>query len=112
MTTYSWIINAMNCNPKEGSLNDIVVTVFYTREAIKVINDVEYTAIQYNFYECPLPTGSDFIPYEDLTYVQVCGWLNESMDVIKLDLLLDQMIETQINPPIVQLPLPWETPNI
>ncbi len=48
--------------------------------------------------------------YEQLTYKEVCGWLDGSIDVAALDLNLDQQIENQVNPPIVTPPLPFTNP--
>ena len=53
---------------------------------------------------------NNFVPYEQLTYDIVCSWLNDTIDVETLDLNLDAQIETQVNPPIVVLPLPFVNP--
>ena len=59
-----------------------------------------------NIYEQMITAVTNFIPYADLTYDIVSGWLDNSIDVTALDLNLDQQIENQVNPPIVVLPLP------
>jgi hypothetical protein len=101
-----WVISAMQCIPNEGSLKDVVVVIHWRRQATEIVNDKEYFADVYGAYTCPLPEGT-FTPYPDLTQEQVEGWLDAGLNVAELDATLDKQIENQVNPPIVQLPLPW-----
>lgn len=105
-----WYINAMDCKPQDGDLTDFVVVVHWTRNAKEIINDVEYFASVYGTQSFSAEDVTDFIPYDQLTYEDVCGWLDGSMDVAALDLNLDQQIENQVNPPIVTPPLPFQNP--
>lgn len=105
-----WYINAMDCKPQDGDLTDFVVVVHWTRNAKETINDVEYFASVYGTQSFSAEDVTDFIPYDQLTYEIVCGWLDDSMDVAALDLNLDQQIENQVNPPIVTIPLPFTNP--
>jgi hypothetical protein len=105
-----WYINQLDCVPKDGELTDFVVVAHWTRFANETINDVEYYARVYSSQSFSKDDVANFIPYEDLTYEIVCGWLNASLDVEALDLGLDQQIENQVNPPIVVLPLPFTNP--
>ena len=105
-----WYINAMDCKPQDGDLTDFVVVVHWTRNAKETINDVEYFASVYGTQSFSAADVTDFIPYEELTYEEVCGWLDSTIDVAALDLNLDQQIENQVNPPIVTPPLPFVNP--
>lgn len=105
-----WYINAMDCKPQDGDLTDFVVVVHWTRNAKETINDIEYFASVYGTQSFSAEDVTDFIPYDQLTYEIVCGWLDGSMDVAALDLNLDQQIENQVNPPIVTPPLPFTNP--
>lgn len=105
-----WYINQMDCVPQDGSLTDFVVTVHWTRFVNETINDKVYTASVYGSQSFSKDNVTDFIPYEELTYDIVCGWLDNSMDVEALDVNLDAQIENQVNPPIVVLPLPFTNP--
>jgi hypothetical protein len=49
-----------------------------------------------------------YIPYSALTEVNVTEWLDTYADVVNLQTKLTSMIDEQINPPIITLPLPWE----
>lgn len=105
-----WYINAMDCKPQDGDLTDFVVVVHWTRNAKEIINNKEYFASVYGTQSFSAEDVSDFIPYEELTYEEVCGWLDSTIDVAALDLNLDQQIENQVNPPIVTPPLPFQNP--
>lgn len=105
-----WYINQMSCVPQDGELVDFVITVDWNRLAKETINDKEYFASVYGSQSFSKDDVTDFIPYEDLTYEIVCGWLDSSLDTEALDLNLDAQIENQVNPPIVVLPLPFVNP--
>ena len=102
-TTYKWIIAQLDTAPSEDGLTDVVKVVHWRYEA----TDGEYSAEVYGAMGCATPSDTDFTAYEDLTYEQVCEWLVAGLDVEALDLNLDAQIENQKNPPIVNLPLPW-----
>jgi len=110
MTEYKWIINQMDCVPQEGSLVDVVSVVHWTREATKYVGAEPIVVSVYGTMACQTPSETDFTAYPDLTYDQVCSWLDNGLDVAALDLNLDQQIENQVNPPIVVLPLPFTNP--
>lgn len=107
MREYYWIISSMDTVPKEGELIDVVQTVHWRRDAKEIINDKTYYGDVYGSSGFEAPHPSSFIPYDQLTFEQVCAWLESILEVDKLDAALDNQIELQINPPIVQLPLPW-----
>jgi hypothetical protein len=105
-----WIINQMECVPQDGDLTDFVVSISWNRNAKEIVNENEYFATIYGSQTFSKDNVTNFIPYEELTYEIVCGWLDGSMDVEAIDLKLDQQIENQVNPPIVVLPLPFVNP--
>ena len=101
----------MDSLPTDGNLKDFVINVHWNRNAKETINNKEYFAFIYGSQSFSKDNVTDFIPYEDLTYEIVCGWLDASLDVEALDANLDAQIENQVNPPIVTLPLPFENPT-
>ena len=105
-----WFINQLDCVPQDGDLTDFVVVCHWTRIAKEIINEKEYQASAYTTQSFTKDSVTNFIPYEDLTYEIVCGWLDASIDVIALDLNLDAQIENQVNPPLIVLPLPFVNP--
>lgn len=106
-TNYFWIISAMDTAPSDDGLTDVVKTVHWRRDATLVVDDKTYTADIYEAMGCSAPDPMAFTPYADLTFDQVCSWLEKNLDVQALDANLDFQIQNQINPPLIQLPLPW-----
>jgi hypothetical protein len=63
------------------------------------------TGVQYH-------SASSFIPYEQLTQNEVLGWTFDSMgsgSKANIEKGAVSSLYTQINPPVVQPPLPWVT---
>lgn len=81
--------------------------IHWRRRNTETVNAKEYISEVYGTYNCPPPDLNDFIPYQDLTKQEVDSWLDDGLDVISLDLNLDNQIEQLVNPPLVQLPLPF-----
>jgi len=112
MATFKWVINQMDTKPTEDGLTDVVVTVHYTRNAEQIVDGESIIVLCYGTMGCQTPSSTDFTAYPDLTYDQVCSWLNAGLNVEAIDLNLQQQIDNIINPPIIVLPLPWEIPTI
>ena len=104
---YNWMICQMDTKVKENKLTDVVIVVHWRRIATLIEGDKTYYAEVNGSMNCETPSETDFTAYPDLTFEQVCGWLDNGLDVPALDLSLDQQIENQINPPIIVLPNPW-----
>jgi hypothetical protein len=111
-TIYSWQVSQMDTKPQEGNLIDVVVNIHWRRNAVAVDGDKTYYADTYGAMGCATPSETDFTAYPDLTFEQVCGWLDAGNDVEALNANLDAQIENQINPPIIVLPNPWLPPTI
>lgn len=107
-TTYEWVVSQMDTKPQEGELIDVVSVVHWRRNAVSIDGDKTYYADTYGAMGCATPSETDFTAYPDLTFEQVCGWLEDGLDVEALNANLDAQIENQINPPIIVLPNPWD----
>jgi hypothetical protein len=110
-TTYQWIINELSTAPSEDGLTDVVKVVHYTRTAEQYVGGEPINVSCYGSMACQTPSSTDFTAYPDLTYEQVCGWLDAGLNVEAIDLGLDGQIENIINPPIIVLPLPFVNPT-
>jgi len=107
-TQITWIIEWMQCKPTEGSLTDVVVTAGWRCNGV----DGDYNASIYSTCSFPMPESGQFTPYADLTQDQVLGWCwANGVDQTATEAAVEQQIQAQINPPIVQPPLPWATPS-
>jgi hypothetical protein len=100
---YQWVISQLDTAPSMDALTDVVKIVHWRYQA----TDADYSADIYGSMACATPSDTDFTAYDDLTQDQVISWLEASLDVDALKENLDKQIEDQKNPPIVNLPLPW-----
>ncbi len=105
-----WIISSMETKPQEDGLTDVVVVVNWVRLASTIVDEKEYNTSNYGAMACQTPSATDFTAYPDLTYEQVCGWLDAGLPVDEIDANLDVQLENLINPPVVTLPLPFVNP--
>lgn len=106
MNTYQWFISQLDTAPSKDGLTNVVKVVNWTRTA----QQGDINVFCYGSMGCTTPSSTDFTAYPDLTYEQVCSWLDAGLDIALIDLGLDKQIENIINPPIVVLPLPWQVP--
>lgn len=107
MINYKWQINELSCIPKEGQMIDVVSIVHWSRIADTFLGAEPIQVSVYGTMSCPSPSETDFTAYPDLTFEQICTWLDAGLNVSELDTNLDSQIENIINPPIITLPLPW-----
>lgn len=107
-TTYKWVVSSLDAYPKDAEgLTDVICVIHYRYQAEQVENDKTYFAEVYGTLSVPSPDPADFVPYDQVTYEMVEGWLNSGLPVADLDANLDSQINDQINPKIITLPLPW-----
>ena len=102
--TITWKIQWMQCKPTEGSLTDVVVTAGWICTGAQDA----YIASVYSTCTFPMPDDGQFTPYANLTEEQVLGWCwANGVDKNSAEAAVQQNINDQINPPVVQPPLPW-----
>lgn len=104
MTTITWTVTAMDCYPQEGGETDVVFNVHWTCSGVQDT----YSGSVYSTCSVPAPSGAAFTPYPDLTQDTVLGWIwANGVDKAATEAAVQQQINDQINPPVVQPPLPW-----
>lgn len=104
--TITWVIEWMQCKPTEGSYTDVVITAGWRCTGVQDT----YTATSYGSAGFPMPEGT-FTPYDQLTQDQVLGWCwANGVDKAATEDAIQTNIDNQIDPPIIQPPLPWATP--
>jgi hypothetical protein len=103
MATFTWTVTAMDCYPQADGETDVVFTVHWTCAGTQDT----YSSSVYSTCGVPAPTGT-FTPYADLTQDQVLGWIwANGVDQSAVEAAVQTQIDNQINPPVVQPPLPW-----
>lgn len=107
-TTINWVITAMDCYPEVDGETDVVFTVHYSCNGTQVDGENTYSASVYNTCPVTVDSSEPFTPYSQLTQDQVLGWIwTSGVDKDATEATVAQMIQNQINPPVVTPPLPW-----
>jgi hypothetical protein len=103
---YTWVINKMKTIPSSYDLTNVVVSINYTRTA----ENGEYLASTFpSDMICASPSPSNFTPYYELTYEQVCNWLDSGVtDLIAIDKNLYERLDRLANLTTIVLKNPWE----
>lgn len=94
----------MSCYPEVDGKTDVVFDVAWNC----VGEDGQYVGGVSNRCPLQLDPQAAYTPYADLTQEQVLGWVWASgVDKSSAEAAVQQEIDQQINPPVVQPPLPW-----
>ncbi len=102
--TYTWLVEYMSCYPEADGETDVVFVVGWRCNA----TDGTFNATQYGTVSVPYVSGDPYTPYADLTETQVQGWVwANGVDQATTEAALDTSIANQVNPPVVNPPLPW-----
>lgn len=105
-TQITWVIESMQCKPQEGQYTDVVITAYWRCNGVDNTNP-DFTGTIYGSCSFPTP-GDPFTPYDQLTQDQVLQWCwDNGVNKGEIEAGVDQQIQAQVNPPTVQLPLPW-----
>jgi myo-inositol-hexaphosphate 3-phosphohydrolase len=95
---YQWNVVQMDRLTSDG----FVVTVHYTVNAV----DGNYSASTYGTVGYTEQPNKQYIPYAELTEVEVVGWVQESLGKDSVEADLAAQIEAQKNP-VQETGLPW-----
>ena len=105
--TINWVIEYMQCYPQAEGETDVVFNVGWRCNGVQVDGENTYTGTVYSTQAVTYVAGSPYTPYQDLTESQVLGWIwAAGVDQASAEAAVQQQIDNQINPPVVQPPLP------
>jgi hypothetical protein len=109
--TTTWIIEWMNTTPTTATPPETVITAGWRCNGAETANATNYTASVYGTASFPAPEGT-FTPYDQLTQEQVLGWCwSNGVNKDATEASIQSQIDSQINPTVIQPPLPWVTPT-
>ena len=101
--TYTWAIQTKYTQRQIETYSDVVIEVVWNCTG----TDGTHYAVVPGSTRIEFE-NTDFTPYNDLTQEQVLGWIYSSgVDKASIESQVDAYIESQVNPPVVVLPLPW-----
>ena len=115
--TITWKVTNLDCYPKYDQETDVVFTVHWDClgnivVATGSLSGSVYNSRLYGTTGVQYHSGSAFIPYDQLTENVVLGWTFDSMgsgSKANIEAGAISSLYNQINPPVVQPPLPWVT---
>lgn len=105
--TYSWSISSMTVTPNYDGLSNVVILINWSKTLSAETNGNVYVANINGEYSCSPADPNNFISYDNLTFNQVIGWVQSGYSEEELNAYLDRQVNNQINPPTINLPLPW-----
>jgi hypothetical protein len=117
-TNYEWVISAMDCKIKEGTLENVVNVIHWRLKA----SNENYVAETYGVTSVPEPSDKDFTLYNDLKKEQVVSWIVDILSVVpepineveqqsqldKIKESLNNDLSLQAKPVIVTLQPPFD----
>jgi len=115
--TITWKVTNLDCYPTYQQNTDVVFTVHWDClgnivVATGSLSGSVYNSRLYGTTGVQYHSGSAFIPYDQLTENVVLGWTFDSMgsgSKANIEAGAISSLYNQINPPVVQPPLPWVT---
>ena len=113
----TWKVTNLDCYPTYQQNTDVVFTVHWDClgnivVATGSLSGSVYNSRLYGTTGVQYHSGSAFIPYDQLTENVVLGWTFDSMGTgskANIEAGAISSLYNQINPPVVQPPLPWVT---
>jgi len=105
--TITWSIVYMISQPQADGQTDVVINAGWACTGVQTANDKDYQS-QKGGNSTFTYSGSSFTPYDQLTQDQVLGWVWASgVDKDETEAQVQTWLNEAINPPTVELPLPW-----
>lgn len=117
MIVYDWNFNSFTCQTHQNGYEDVVMTVHWQYSAHS--GSFNETGVFVPQYKAQIigtqnftfdPSGSSFIPFNELTKEIVLRWVTGSMGderIAQMSASLEAQIIDQITPKIVNLTPPW-----
>ena len=108
--TITWVIEWMQTTPTTATPPETVITAGWRCNGVQTVGTppVDYNGTAYGACSFTLDPSAPFTPYADLTQDQVLGWCwANGVDKAATESSVQTQIDNQINPPIIQPPLPW-----
>jgi hypothetical protein len=106
--TITWVIEWMNTTPTTATPPETVITAGWRCNGTQAANGTTYAGTAYGSCSFTYTSGEPFTPYDQLTQNQVLGWCwADGVDKAATEAAVQQQIDNQINPPVIQPPLPW-----
>ena len=101
--TYEWQVEHMSSQKQLDQLTDVVVEVGWSC----TVTDGTYFNIIPGLTRINYVGSGEFTPYNQLSQEVILSWVWTNISKAEVEAEGDRLINEQVNPPIVNLPLPW-----
>jgi len=110
-TTITWEIEWIKTYPFSEDQTDVVCETGWRCFGLNDVGgDVQHRAEAKGVCSFTYTSGDSFTAFDQLTQNQVLDWVWDSgVDKDFIELNVNKRIDDQINPPIVEQPLPWKS---
>jgi hypothetical protein len=106
--TYKWEFAAPRVVLSEDGLSNIVSSVYW--KLIATTSEEEpHIAVFSNTTSFPKPSGDNFVPFEQLTELQIISWISAVENIEQVKEQLQSQINSQINPTEKNIDFPFVT---
>ena len=113
MATINWTIDWLNQSTQMiNGFEQVVLTAGWRATGTETANGKEYSNSIYGTCSFTEPPAGDpnFVPFANLTQDIVNGWVWASgVDQTATEAAINSNLASQINPAVIQPPLPWIT---
>lgn len=105
---YTWRVKLVHCYPEYAGIPNVVFNVHWECTGSRVVDGKVYAAAVNGNVDLTLNPDQPFVPYSQLVEAEVLSWCyGAGIDKALIEQKIAQNIEEQLNPPIIQPPLPW-----
>lgn len=105
MTQFTWTITQLDCLPDADGVRNYATCAHWSCAGTK---DGVFASVYSTCAFPPPQPGAQYTPYEQLRQEQVLEWIWASgVDKDATEASVQTQLNNQIDPPIVQPPLPW-----
>jgi len=107
----TWIIEWLKTTPSTSNPSECVVQAGWRVNGSQESGGKTFYATAYGSVGFTYTEGEPFTPFNQLTQEQVLGWVwANGVDKAEVEANIQRQLDDQINPPIIQPPLPWLNP--
>lgn len=106
MLDYTWEILSLYTAPHENGLDNVVKKINWRFQ----VTDGQYYGDSYEVTELDSPSDDSYIQYDQLSEETIISWIKANRDYDDLVFLVNQRLEENRNPQIVEKNPPWTYP--
>lgn len=108
MINYLWDILSLHTAPYEEGLDNVVKQINWRFQ----VTDGQYYGEVYGNTDLALPTPESYVPFNDIKHAMIVYWITQNVDYDNLVEKVNQKLEENKNPILVEKTPPWEREGV